>query len=270
MRNNILFLAIPAIILISVSINVQNVVAQETDPYTIYGTVKDEKGVVVAGATITVENINTQEKNTVGNDTITGSAIQVITDTDGLYTFELINLENGYHDGDEILVTAEKNDMIGTNSINVNAGSWGSEVDIILGREEVQEKESWSDSFRDLWYLFLLLAVILAIILIAVLLRRKDKTEPEDRQYEPPLIREESSEELTREEPEPDYSGGLVEKEPEPDYSEEVTEEELEPAQQSTIIEESVAYECPKCGHEIKEEDTSCSNCGVRFAEPEY
>ena len=156
-------------------INVINVTADETNPCTIYGTVKDENGMVVGGTIITIENINSKERNSVSNDTIIGLPIQVITDSNGIYTFELINLKSGYSDGDEIIVTAEKDGIIGSKSIIVREGNWGVRADIILGIEENQKKETWYGSLSNIWMLLFIMFLLVLILILTMFKRYKPK-----------------------------------------------------------------------------------------------
>ncbi|MEF8874039.1 MAG: DUF835 domain-containing protein [Candidatus Thermoplasmatota archaeon] len=44
---------------------------------------------------------------------------------------------------------------------------------------------------------------------------------------------------------------------------------EMTEAGEEEVEEESVGYECPNCGAEVGEDDTSCDNCGVVFEEEE-
>jgi len=235
MKKYILLLLIAFILLLSFSINVQNVVADESDPCTVYGTVKDENGIAIEGAIVTVENLNTKEMNSDGKDTITGSPVPVIIDSDGVYTFELINLKSGYNDGDEIIVTAEKNGIIDNESTIIRAGSWGARVDITLGVEENQEKGLWYASLFNNWILIIPLVVIIAIILTVLLLKRRKGAKPKTEQIK----------------------GGMMGGE----NTKKVAEEEIVEA------EEVVVYECPECSEEIEAEDNKCPNCGVEFAE---
>jgi hypothetical protein len=246
-----------------------NAVSQETDPCTLYGTVRDENGKVVAGAVITVENVNTNEKSSIGEETITDGPITVTTDSDGIYMFELINLKSGYSHGDEIVVTAERDGKIGSESTIVDNGTWGANVDITLIADgEPGEKDEWYASFSDPLTLLLLLALIAAMIIILILLKRRKGPEPEGSPIEEPAVRDMASDEEAMEEPESEDSQieTPVARE---ETSNEVYEEEQEPDRESSPAEETVVYECPECGHEIKEEDTSCLNCGVSFAEAE-
>ncbi|UCG68153.1 MAG: hypothetical protein JSV09_10030 [Thermoplasmata archaeon] len=246
-----------------------NTVAQETDPCTIYGTVRGENGIAMAGAMITVENVNTNEKSSVGDETITDSPLTVTTDSDGIYIFELINLKSGYSHGDEIVVTAERDGIIASESTIVDNGTWGANVDITLVTNgEPKDKDEWYASLSDPLTFLLLLALIIAIIIILILLKRRKGLEPESSLIEEPAMREKPLEKEVMEEPESEASqietpvARVV-------TSNEVAEEEQEPDSESSLAEETLSYECPECGHEIKEEDTSCANCGVSFAEPE-
>ena len=246
-----------------------NAVSQETDPCTVYGTVRDENGMAVAGAIITVENVNTEEKSSIGEETITNSPITITTDSDGIYIFELINLKSGYSHGDEIVVTAERNGMIGSESTIVDNGTWGANVDITLVNDgKPKEKDEWYASLSDPLTFLLLLALIIAIIIILILLKRRKGSEPEGSLIGEPAMREEASEEevMRGSEPEDSQIEATVARE---ETSNEAYEEEQEPDRESSLVEEAVAYECPECGHEIKEEDTRCSNCGVAFEETE-
>jgi hypothetical protein len=271
MKKNALLLAIFSMILMSLSISAQSVVADYGDPYTIYGIVKDENGIVVAGAQITVENSNTKERSSVGGDTITGNPIPVTTDSDGIFSFELINLKNGFSNGDEIIVTAERDGLIGSESTIVDNGTWGANVDITMEiEEEPMEKDQWYASLSEPLTLLLLIALIIAVILILILLRRGKGTEPQGSLIEEPVMREETPEEEAEEEPEPEHVGRQIEGAAmREETSKEVAEEEPEPDGQSSLAEEGVVYECPECGDEIKAEDTKCSKCGVAFAETE-
>jgi hypothetical protein len=179
--------------------------------------------------------------NSEGNDTITGNLIPVTTDSDGVYTFELKNLKSGYRDGDEILITAEKEGIIGSNSIIISEGSWGSRADISLGIKETSAKEPLYASFCNNWILMMLLIVIIAVIFTALLLKRRKRTKPNTEHNIGPLLGEEVKNKETEEE-------HLI-------YNAE--------------SEGAVGYECPECSVEINVEDTRCSNCGVGFVEME-
>ena len=223
------------IFILSFSVNIG---ANTTDPCTVYGTVKDENGLAVTGAVITVENLNTTEMNSIGNDTITGNPIPIAIDSNGVYTFELINLKNGYRTGDEIIVTAEKNGITGSNSIIINDGSWSAKSDITLGMVETQKKEQWYDSFSNPWILLFIMIMLNAVILTVLLLKRKKGPKQKDESNKNVLI------------------GNLEKKEViEGKYNKQIVENE------------SIAYECPECTEHIKAEDIKCPTCGVQFAE---
>jgi hypothetical protein len=123
------------LIIFSLLSNIENAAAGETDPYTIYGTVNDENGIAISGAIITITNENTNEKNSAGNDTITGNPIPVTSDSDGKYTFELTNLKSSYNYGDEVTVTVKIDNRMNSDSVTIKEGNWGSRVDMCLGDE---------------------------------------------------------------------------------------------------------------------------------------
>lgn len=161
------------LVLLFVNISAPVAVAQGgvgSDPYTICGTVYDEDGTtVVSGATMTIENLDNGEKNTVGSDTITGSAIAVTSDANGKYSFELLNLKSGYSTGDKIFVTASKSGVEGSKSHIVASGSWGAVVDVTLGEVEDDDEDEWWDWW---WGLLMLLCSwwgILFLLLIGII-----------------------------------------------------------------------------------------------------
>ena len=152
-------------------LSTSNVSAGIQDPYTCAGNVYDKDGSAVSGATVVVKNLDTGEKNTVGADTITGSAITVTTDANGKYTFELINLNSGYSNGDKIKVTASKSGESGSKTHTVVAGNWGAVVDVTFG--ETDDDSNWWDSIVDwlysicgpYWWIVLLLIFVGLILL---------------------------------------------------------------------------------------------------------
>lgn len=228
MKRGILLLSIALILLISVNMNAQIAAAQ--DPYTIYGTIKDENGVGVEGAAIVVENVNTNEKNTAGTDTITGSPIPVTTDSDGKYTFELLNLNSGYSTGDEILVSAEKEGVSDSKSSTVDGEGWGEEVDIALTFGDGEEDEE--PFYVSFWWLWI---VILLIIIVVILLTRGRATVPKAEQTVGGV--EADTEEAAPKKPDEKSAGA------------------------------GMAFECPECGGELKADDAKCPTCGVEFSE---
>jgi len=140
------------------------------DPYTICGTVFDTDGeTVVANAVCVIKNLDTDEANNVGADTITGSAITVTTDSSGKYTFELINLNSGYSTGDNIKVTATKSGGTGSKTHTVTAGGWGAVVNVVLGEEEGTTATSWWDTLLGM-FASLCFSVWGWLILIAILI----------------------------------------------------------------------------------------------------
>jgi hypothetical protein len=153
---------ISSILFISLDVIVPSVSASETEPYTIYGTVKNGNGIVIEGAIVTVANLNTDEKSSDGNDTITGNPISLITDSDGKYTFDLLNLKSAYSDLDQIQVTAEKDNEVDQESIIVEASEWGARIDITLGDKENRENEQW---FGGISIILLSIVIIILVIL---------------------------------------------------------------------------------------------------------
>jgi uncharacterized membrane protein len=224
-------------LIITVLLITVNIGADQTDPYTVYGTVKDENGIAGIEAIITVENLNTNEISSNGEDTITGSPIPITIDSNGVYTFDLKNLNNGYRVGDEIKVTAEKDGMIGSKSAVVDVGTWGGKVDVSMGTEEVQAKESWFGGIPNLWLLHIILFVIICVIIILLMLKRKKGNGSK-----------------------PEHGKNTFEGD---DKQNEVTKEEHNT--QDFNDEEAMVYKCPECDNEINAQDIKCSNCGVMF-----
>jgi hypothetical protein len=174
----IVLLLIVSILFISFTANLHCVLADETDPYTVYGIVTDENGMAISGVLISVKNLNTQETNIDGNDTITGNPILVTTDSEGKYTFELLNLKSGYSYGDEISVTTEQDGIKETKSIIISEGGWGTRVDITLGTGESKGKEQWYSSFSPIWILFIIVLLVVLILIFAMFKRRKSEEVP--------------------------------------------------------------------------------------------
>jgi uncharacterized integral membrane protein len=164
-----------SLIFISFNDSMHFVLADETDPFTIYGTVLDENRVPISGASISLNNLNTQETNSNGNDTITGNPILVVTDSEGRYTFELLNLKNGYSNGDEILVSVEIDGISKSKSIRIYDGDWGARVDISLETGESQNKESWYGSLAPAWILLIIVLIVIIILILAMFKKRKPK-----------------------------------------------------------------------------------------------
>jgi hypothetical protein len=170
-----IILLILSMLFIAFNFRIQFVLADETDPYNIYGTIKDENRIPIEGVLITITNLNTQEANSNGNDTITGNPIIVVTDSEGRYTFEVLNLKSGYSIGDEIQVTVEQDGIIGSKSIIISEGDWGARIDIILVTGESQDNESWFGNTSNIWVLLIIVIFIVLIFLFYFFNKRKPK-----------------------------------------------------------------------------------------------
>lgn len=214
--------------------------AAEIDPYTIYGTVKDENGAAIAEAVITVTNENTNEKNTAGNDTITGNPVPVTTDSDGKYTFELTNLKSTYNYGDKITVTAEIDGKINGDSVILKEGNWGSKVDIILG---IKRKEDNGSLFGYLSIILVLLLIGFFIALVVMVTKHK-KQKPKDIQPLPPTVKKNLP---------PPPPGWRLNKE-------KISIKEQKGEEIKELKEETV-FECPVCGCEIGIDTAICPRC---------
>jgi len=87
-------------------------VSASQDPYVIAGILSDQEGNPVQGATITLFNQRTDE-------TFTSPFSEDKSGVNGTYSAELINLGNGFNEGDTIKVTATKDGLTASKWITV-------------------------------------------------------------------------------------------------------------------------------------------------------
>lgn len=109
-----------------------------SDPYFVAGQVTLD-GEEVSGATIVIENLETEETNTHDSDGDEKDDPTIVTtNSNGTYIFQLLDYEDGFDDGDQIKVTATKGDDTGsvTITVDVDGGAGTRDADIELAEEE--------------------------------------------------------------------------------------------------------------------------------------
>lgn len=130
-----------------------SVTAQAQDQYLVYGYVFDEEGNVVPDAIVTVENRRTHEE------------VEVVSNGDGEYIFSALSFEEGYQDGDSLLLTAELGGEAGSVISEIVEGEDGERADITFGEMANVADDEDTDG-RLLSPITWMIIVILIIVLI--------------------------------------------------------------------------------------------------------
>lgn len=148
------------------------------DPYYISGIVSDELGDPVEGATVIVERLETGETNIEyedgtlkpmsPNSSADSPRVVIITDSDGYYNYELLNMDN-FDDGESFGVTATKGSKTGaiTVEIDLDSGAGYDDGDITISEGVV---ETALVPCSDLW---ILVGLFIFLIVILVFSRRR-------------------------------------------------------------------------------------------------
>jgi hypothetical protein len=128
--------------------------AQAIMPHAIFGTVRDEGGTPMTGATVTLRNQRT-------TDTLTN-----ITNSLGQYQADLYSMPGGYQVGDAITVSAVSRNLMGSTSMNVSPNAMD-QCNITI-KATVAEPEPFKILGIN-WIIVTVIAVsIISIVLIAI------------------------------------------------------------------------------------------------------
>jgi len=129
--------AIAIFICLALLVTITPIPAQSI-PYYVYGTVYDQYGLPLPGATVNIAN------------TATGNSADVVSDAAGQYTYDLNYLPGGYGDGDVLNVTVLHSGHPGWGQGVVDISLGGTNIDLTLAGYAVQGYAYWLDGLTPL------------------------------------------------------------------------------------------------------------------------
>jgi len=135
-------------------------------PYSVYGQVFDSDGLKVVGAEVTLTVDRTDE------------VMEIVSDTNGTYSFEFLNLVDGYNDADKLIIEVHVDNYPASENesafiiTSVDGDKAGERLDI----DTAPPREDFFD-ITDFW-LWIVGGIIVVIIiaLVIVTIRRSGKS----------------------------------------------------------------------------------------------